>query len=265
MKQVQGELAELTSLINSEQEAITKDMEVMKQLASVASGGSTAGRSGAAVSTAASSALWKRQIELLRSLVTSSESEIGLRMNALETAVGSKLEEVPRKVEERSSVTTSGVGTSGGILEEVKLMKEKLKILEARVSSKPVVLGGRVFSSFPDVHKFVVDSVPPNIYFLFHDPVTLLESISGAYTSKSDVMLEMHQGQKVGFAHEAGATIVASFRVLLPTVFSRTKDGTVPHSAGTQHLPAVKSYLAWNPHDSITGVKQYIEKGLDDL
>lgn len=48
-------------------------------------------------------------------------------------------------------------------------------------------------------------------------------------------------------------------------MFSRTKDGTVPHAAGMQHLPAVKSYLAWNPHDGVTGVKQYIEMGLDDL
>jgi hypothetical protein len=42
----------------------------------------------------------------------------------------------------------------------------------------------------------------------------LLESISDAYTSKSDVMLEMHQGQKRGFSNEADATIVASVKVL---------------------------------------------------
>ena len=167
IKQVQGELAELTSLINSEQEAISKDMEGLKKLASGASVGTSVGRAGGAATSAATASLWKRELELLRSLVTSSESEIGLRMNALETAVGSRLEELARKVDARMSATSSGSGSGAGVIEEVKWMKEKLKILEARVSSKPVVLGGRVFSSFPDVHKFVVDNVPPNIYFLF--------------------------------------------------------------------------------------------------
>ena len=183
---------------------------------------------------------------------------------ALEVAVGRKLEDVSIRIDTLAAAQPVE-RMAGGLEDEMKIMREKLKILEARVSSKPIIIGVKVFTSFPDVHKFVVDCVPPNIYFLFHDTVTLLESISDAYTSKSDIMLEMHQGQKAGFSNEAEATIVASCKVLLPTMFSRSKDGAVPATTGTHHLPAVRSYQAWNPHDGVTGVKQYIEKGLDDL
>ena len=143
------------------------------------------------VSATTSAAAWRRDAELLRSRIASTESEVGLRMNAIEIAVGSKLDEITRRLD--ATAATSGSSATGlGLEDEVKLMREKMKILEARVSSKPVIIGEKIFSSFPDVHKFVVDSVPPNVYFLFHDPVTLLESISDAYTSKADVMTEMH-------------------------------------------------------------------------
>mmetsp|Transcript_6937 Transcript_6937/g.10101 ORF Transcript_6937/g.10101 Transcript_6937/m.10101 type:complete len:432 (-) Transcript_6937:2302-3597(-) len=259
LRAAQEELSELTAFISAEQEGIIKDVAGLQK----AIGEGTGTRISTAASMGSTSA-WRRESEVLRNRVAAAESEMGVRMQALEVAVGKRLEEVAQRMEALSNMPGPG-SLSGDMGDELKSMREKLKILEARVSSKPVIIGGRVFASFPDVHKFVVECVPPNIYFLFHDPVTLLESISDAYTSKSDVMLEMHQGQKVGFTNEAEATIVASFKVLLPTVFSRSKDGSVPAASGSHHLPAVKSYLAWNPHDGVTGVKQYIEKGLDDL
>ena len=253
------ELAELTAFISSEQESMVSELESLKK-ATMSSGGV---RAGVVAGSSAATMLWRRESELLRAQIANVESELGSRLNAVEHTVGVKLEAISRRLEESGEDRGAGIG--GSLDGEMRALKEKFKILEARVSSKPVVIGGKVFASYPDVHKFVVEKVPPNIYFLFHDPVTLLESISDAYTSKKDVMTEMHQGQKVGFSNEAEATIVASFKVLLPTVFSRAKDGSVPTASGTKHLPAVTSYLAWNPHDGITGVKQYIEKGTDDL
>ena len=255
----QEELSELTAFISTEQEALIKDVVALQK--AISEGAASRVSSSPAMGA---SAAWRRESEVLRNRVASAESEIGVRMQALEVAVGRRLEDVSLRIDTLTAAQPAE-RMAGGLEDEMKMMREKLKILEARVSSKPVIIGGKVFASFPDVHKFVVDCVPPNIYFLFHDPVTLLESISDAYTSKSDVMLEMHQGQKVGFSNEAEATIVASFKVLLPTVFSRSKDGAVPAATGSHHLPAVRSYQAWNPHDGVTGVKQYIEKGLDDL
>ena len=142
VNQVQGELSELTSLINSEHEAISEDLGKLKKLASGSSLGTSVAHASGAATSAATASLWKRELEVLHNLVSTSESEIGLRINALEKVVGSKLEELAGKVEERMSGTTAGSGASGGVLEEVKWMKETLTILKARVSSKPVMLGG---------------------------------------------------------------------------------------------------------------------------
>ena len=54
--------------------------------------------------------------------------------------------------------------------------------------------------------------------------------------------------------------MVASFRLTIPTVFGQIKDGTV----SKHHLPALKTYVLWNSHDNISGVKYYIERGIDD-
>lgn len=193
------------------------------------------------------------------------ESEINTRMRAMETAVGTKLSETNRVMADMKSKLERDPGGSSLLMGEITVLKEKMKLIEARVSTKPVHIGVRIFLLYPDTLAYVVKNVPPNIYFLFHDVMTLLESIAEAYTSKSDVLMEMQAGKKVGFANEAEAIIVASFKTLMPTVFSKTKDGGVPSATGSLPLPVVKSYHAWNPFDGATGVKQFIEKGMDDL
>ena len=258
LKQAQDELAELTAFLNSEQEAVLKDMDVLR--------GKTASFGGAALrATGETSAGWRREAELLRGMMANTESEINIRMRAMETTIGVKLDETNRAMVEIKNRMDRDPGGSSLIRGEISALREKLKLIEARVSTKPVQIGGRTFLSYPDTLAYVIKNVPPNIYFLFHDVMTLLESMAEAYTSKSEVLLEMQAGKKVGFANEAEAIIVASFKTLMPTVFSKSKDGGVPSATGSLPLPAVKSYHAWNPFDGATGVKQFIEKGLDDL
>jgi hypothetical protein len=258
LKQAQDELTELTAFLNSEQEAVLKDMDALR--------GKTSSFGGAALrATGETSAGWRREAELLRGLLANTESEVNTRMRAMEATVGVKLEEANRTMVEIKNRMDSEPGGSSAIRGEILELREKLKLIEARVSSKPVQIGGRTFLSYPDTLAYVIKHVPHNIYFLFHDEMTLLESIAEAYTSKSEVLLEMQLGKKVGFANEAEAIIVASFKTLMPTVFSKSKDGGVPSATGSLPLPAVKSYRAWNPFDGATGVKQFIEKGLDDL
>jgi hypothetical protein len=53
--------------------------------------------------------------------------------------------------------------------------------------------------------------------------------------------------------NEAAARHIASFRLVLPTVFGRVKDGS--STTGRCHLPAVKSFEEWNTYDGVSGVK----------
>lgn len=151
----------------------------------------------------------------------------------------------------------------GGTRAELRVLGEKFNMMEARIASTPVTLGGRLFLSLPDVAAYVVANIPSNLYYLFHDCVSLLERINPSNTGRADVMMEMYQASKQGLAGEAEAQMVASFCITLPAVFCRNQKDDTPGTA--RHLPALKTYLAWNAHDNSSGAKQYIERGLNDL
>jgi hypothetical protein len=102
---------------------------------------------------------------------------------------------------------------------------------------------------------FVERRVPSNSFYLFHDVVTLMESLSMAHVERKDMLQEWYQSTKVGI-NEASARHMASFRLVLPTVFSRTREGA-PVSA-RHHFPALKSFKDWNNYDGVSGVKGYI-------
>jgi hypothetical protein len=109
---------------------------------------------------------------------------------------------------------------------------------------------------------FVETQVPSNAFYLFHDAVTLLESLSASHIEHKDVLQEWYQSMKVG-VNEASARHMASFRLILPTVFGKTKEGATPVSK--HHLPAIKSFKDWNTFDGVSGVKGYISLGMEDL
>jgi hypothetical protein len=46
-------------------------------------------------------------------------------------------------------------------------------------------------------------------------------------------------------------------------VFGRVKEGTP--ASPKHHLPAVKSFKEWNTYDGVSGVKSYINTGMEDL
>ncbi len=104
--------------------------------------------------------------------------------------------------------------------------------------------------------------MPSNSFFLFHDAVTLLESLSSTHVERKDVLQEWYQSSKVG-VNEASARHMASFRLTLPTVFGRTKEGV--SFTSKHHLPAIKSFKDWNTFNGVSGVKSYIAMGMEDL
>ena len=152
---------------------------------------------------------------------------------------------------------------SGGAFKEVQDLKLQLKQLAARIPSNSVLkLGGLVFQSREDVLMFVETKMPSNGYYYFHDAVTLLESLSGSFSEKKEILNEYYQSMKVG-VNAQEARHLASFRTTLPYVFGHEKDG-VPHTS-KHAIPAVKSFREWNPFDQDSGVMNFIIKGIHDL
>jgi hypothetical protein len=79
---------------------------------------------------------------------------------------------------------------------------------------------------------------------------------------RKDVLQEWYQSTKVGVT-EAAARHMASFRLILPTVFGKLKEGRSLTSK--HHLPAIKAFKEWNTFDGVSGVKGYITLGMDGL
>jgi hypothetical protein len=70
-------------------------------------------------------------------------------------------------------------------------LKIQLKLLEERVPSQSATkLGGQNFQSRAEVMVFVERKMPSSSFFFFHDLVTLLESLTGTYSARKDVLAE---------------------------------------------------------------------------
>jgi hypothetical protein len=136
---------------------------------------------------------------------------------------------------------------------EFHTLKAQMRLLEASLPNQNAgQLGGNLFQSRTNVCLFVEHHMPYNAFHLFHDVVTLLESLTTSHVERKDVLQEHYQSSKVG-VNEAAARHIASFRLVLPTVFGRVKDGS--STTGRCHLPAVKSFEEWNTYDGVSGVK----------
>ena len=145
---------------------------------------------------------------------------------------------------------------------EISSLRSDLRRIEARVPKhNNMMLGGIIFQSKVDVELFVADKMPSNGFHLFHDAVTILESLTGAFQERKDVLSEWYQSTKVGCSAQE-ARHIASFKTTLPHVFGHTKDGVV---SPKHKLPAVKTYSDWTTFDQDSGVMNYILRGIDDL
>ena len=157
------------------------------------------------------------------------------------------------------TVVMRGETNSLASLVEINGLKTKLRLLEAKLPHGVAgQLGGEVFQFRVDVLLFIENYVPSKSFYLFHDVITLMESLT-----MSHVLQEWYQSAKVG-VNESSARCMASFRLVLPTVFGRTKEGAPPVSV--KHLlPAVKSFKDWNNHDGVSGVKGCIMSAMEGL
>jgi hypothetical protein len=105
-------------------------------------------------------------------------------------------------------------------------LQAELKHLDARFPmGMNGWIGGESFQSRADILLFMEKYVPSNSFFLFHDAVTLLESLLNLHVEHKDVLQEWYQSSKVG-ENEAWARHMASFWLTIPTVFGRIKGGS---------------------------------------
>ncbi len=72
---------------------------------------------------------------------------------------------------------------------------------------------------------FVENHIPSNVFHLFHDAVKALESLTTSHVERKDVLQEWYQPTKVGVS-EAVVQHMASFHLVLPTVFGRVKESS---------------------------------------
>jgi len=156
-----------------------------------------------------------------------------------------------------SQLSAAGAGTSA---QQLLMLQTKLKLVEARLPSDPFLIGGRTFNSKADVALFVEQELSGISFSLFHNPITLLESITDGQSKKTDVMAAMYQASRVGF-DEDEATHVHSFKLIIPSLLGATKEGDI--NDPKYPLPAVKDFGAWSPQDNEGGGGQKAYAGWD--
>jgi hypothetical protein len=142
-------------------------------------------------------------------------------------------------------------------------LKAQMLLVEARLPNKKSGwLKWHLFQSRVDVLLLVEKLVLSNGLHMFHNTVSLLESLTTSCMEWKEVQQEWYQSTKVGVS-EVAARHMASFCVALPTVFGWVKDGD--HVSTWNYLPAMKSFREWNTHDGVSGIKSYINTGIEDL
>jgi hypothetical protein len=76
--------------------------------------------------------------------------------------------------------------SSQGLGENITSLKLQLKLLESRIPVHNILhLGGLIFQSRADLGLFVETKMPSNAFSMFHDIMTLMERLSGAYVERN--------------------------------------------------------------------------------
>jgi hypothetical protein len=147
---------------------------------------------------------------------------------------------------------------SSGGGQDLNTLKVQLKLLEARLPSDPFSIGGRTFNSKADVALFVEKEMLGMSFSLFHDVVTMLESIMDGTSKKADIMATMYHASRVGL-DEDKATHIHSFKLIIPALLGAWKEGD--KNDPKLPLSGVKDFNAWNLQDNKGCVKKAVDSG----
>ncbi len=160
---------------------------------------------------AAVDALDERLTQTFRDEKATSERVFNTAIVETQAAIKEIAEVVHILAQEQERLTTNALQSSSSAtvdsraLAELNALKVQIKLMEARMPSVLAGrLGGQLFQSRTDVLLFVENHVPSNSFFLFHDVVTLMESLMTSHVERRDVLQEWYQSAKVG-VNEASA------------------------------------------------------------
>ena len=95
------------------------------------------------------------------------------------------------------------------------------------MSSTPIVFGGRTFLSLPDVAMLIMNNMPANLYYIFHDDVSLLETISDTFVAQQDAS-GIVSGAKGG-VHLRGRDKDGRIHLAYPTNSIQISEGRDEH------------------------------------
>lgn len=139
-------------------------------------------------------------------------------------------------------------------------LKDKVALLEARISSVAVPIAGHTFLSLKDTIPWVILNLPGQRYGLFLDVVSLLERVSSPFLSFQDSVTDYFYAARGGFHETAEAKVAASFKLEVPTIFGGLRDG----QESSFPLPSMATFKQWNAYDGTLGVKKSAEDSLED-
>lgn len=160
-----------------------------------------------------------------------------------------QLAERLRKYESSIQATASPIGIGG--TKEFGELQAKSDLLESRIPLTSLhTLDGKIFQSRTDVMLYMEKKMPSNMFYLFHDAVTLLEYLLATFQVRKDVLVEHYQSKKL--------EITAQESRHIPYVFGYVEEG-----ANSKYpLHALKLFSDWNSNDQDWGVKNFIIQGM---
>jgi hypothetical protein len=153
------------------------------------------------------------------------------------------------------------IDSDGVLYRHILDLEEKIKILENRVVSSGVQMGGCVFQSFDDLLVWVRIKVPKGRFGLFVDGHSFLEdfTLSGHIDTEAGTAA-FSNSQKAGFATYVEAQLAVSFKNLFPIVFGKGGSASLDDS---DCLPAISNGDKWN--NGSTGVHHQLMRNMNDV
>ena len=95
-----------------------------------------------------------------------------------------------------------------------------------------------------------------NAYYLFLDPISLLDFIGVSNLSDNDFADKQYREARANFVNDRATRLTASFVRAFPTLFDRAEpSATGGQPASTHPLPLIKLYASFNSPDNKSGVK----------
>lgn len=155
-----------------------------------------------------------------------------------------------------SSSTTDLEKALTDLQKEVKVMKER-----AAAQRLFVLGGGAVCYDSEEAFLAAVNSLPPNIFEIFGDPITLLAMMTTGVVKTEDIQRDELHEQKVQRSKYQSIYLGAA-QSIYPSILVGTGNSDLMGGRITLH--AIRSYTLFNKNNGVEGLATRIRKALPD-